>query len=107
MNIKDLEFGNVVKLRNGKLLLVCPDVSTYSKKISDYLKGFSISKIDLRNINTGGFENNLGFYDEEFRADRFYKTDGNDESKDIMKIYEDYTLQKLLWKREEDEEEDE
>lgn len=32
MNIKDLEFGNVVKLRDGTLCLICPGIYTSLKK---------------------------------------------------------------------------
>ena len=92
MKLTDLEFGNVVKLRDGTLCLICPSIHSSFKKISDYLKIYSIDMIYPRNITNGNFEIELSNYNDDF--------DAITSDEDIIEVYKDYTLQELLWKRE-------
>lgn len=96
MNIKDLEFGNVVKLRDGTLCLICPNIYYNLKKISEYLIRNSIDLIELRNIRSGGLEIDLSVYNDDFSA---IADDEYSSNEDIIEVYEDYTLKNLLWKR--------
>lgn len=91
MNIKDLEFGNVIKLRDGTLCLICPGIYTSLKKISDYLIIYPIDMICPRNITNGNSEIELSNYNDNLSS-----MAGDD---DIIEVYKDYTLQELLWKR--------
>lgn len=102
MNIKELEFGNVVKLRNEKFYLLHPSENYrywINEKLATYLRYKSKDNIHLRNIETGFFYGDLSDYDDDFNVNIF-----GGGGYDIMEIYEDYTLEKLLWKREEEEE---
>ena len=81
MKKSDLEYGNVVELRNGDNLLLCRWWTMNGGELIDLSgNGYTISCIyyceDLTNVN--GFEN-----------------------LDIMKVYKDYTLTELLWERKE------
>lgn len=98
MNIKDLEFGNVVKLRSGNLCLIHPIKDYLEKNIEGYLLNHKIYDVHFRNLKNGSFEATLNEYNDK-KNSTCYK------SFDIMEIYEDYTLKKLLWKREEETEE--
>lgn len=91
MNIKDLEFGNVIKLRDGTLCLICPGIYTSLKKISDYLIIYPIDMICLRSIINGNLKTDLSNYNYDLSS-----MAGDD---DIIEVYKDYTLQELLWKR--------
>lgn len=93
MNIKDLEFGNVIKLRDGTLCLICPDIYSSLKKIYDYLVIYPIDMICLRSIINGNLKTDLSNYNYDLSS-----MAGDD---DIIEVYKDYTLQELLWKREE------
>ena len=101
MKLTDLEFGNVVKLRDGTLCLICPNIYSNLKKISEYLIRNSIDLIELRNIRNGGFEIDLSVYNDDFSA---IADDEYSSNEDIIEVYEDYTLKNLLWKRGEEDE---
>lgn len=101
MNIKDLEFGNVVKLRDGTLCLICPNIYSSLKKISDYLVIYPIDMICLRSIINGNLKTDLSNYNDNLSLKGWYRSfDYTYEDEDIMEVYEDYTLKNLLWKRE-------
>lgn len=89
MKLVDLKFGNVVKLRNGNLYLIHP-LYSIKEKGSD-IGAYTLNEIQLRSIKKDGFDLRLG-------ACVQYK-DYN-----IIEVYEDYTLKKLLWKRGEENE---
>lgn len=100
MKLTDLEFGNVVKLRDGTLCLICPNVYSNLKKISDYLKIYSIDMVCLRSLINGNLKTYLINYNDDFSSKVWYcSVDCSYEDEDIMEIYEDYTLKNLLWKR--------
>ena len=84
MKLTDLKFGNVVKLRNGNLYLIHP---LYSMKENGFdISAFPLDEIQLRSIKKDGFD---------FRLDVCIQY----KDYNIMEVYEDYTLKKLLWKR--------
>lgn len=84
MKLTDLEFGNAVKLRNGNLYLIHP---LYSMKEDGFdISAFPLDEIQLRNIKKG---------DLDFRLDVCIRY----KDYNIIEVYEDYTLKKLLWKR--------
>ena len=86
MKLTDLKFGNVVKLRNGNLYLIHP---LYSMKEDGFdISAFPLDEIQLRSIKKG---------DLDFRLDVCIRY----KDYNIIEVYEDYTLKKLLWKREE------
>lgn len=86
MKLTDLRFGNVVKLRNGGLYLIHP---LYSMKEDGFdISAFPLDEVQLRSIKKGDFD---------FRLDVCIRY----KDYNIMEVYEDYTLKKLLWKREE------
>lgn len=86
MKLTDLKFGNVVKLRNGDLYLIHPLYGIKEK--GPDIGAYTLGEIQLRSIKKDGFDFRLNVCVQ-------YK-DYN-----IMEVYEDYTLKKLLWKREE------
>lgn len=89
MKLTDLKIGNVVKLRNGTLCLIHP---LYSMKEDGFdISAFPLDEIQLRNIKKGGFD---------FRLDVCIRY----KDYNIIEVYEDYTLKKLLWKRGEEDE---
>lgn len=105
MKLTDLECGNVVKLRDGTICLICPNIYFSLKRISDYLKIYSIDMVELRNIINGNLKTNLSNYNDDFSSKGWYRSvDYTYEDEDIMEVYEDYTLKKLLWKRGEEDE---
>ena len=79
MNKDDLQYGNVVELRNG----------------NKYLYNNIINKHQLINFNGIGY---LDF--ESYNDNLSYKKETYSEF-DIMKIYRDYTYEYLLWERKE------
>ena len=86
MKLINLKFGNVVKLRNGNLYLIHP---LYSMKEDGFdISAFPLDEIQLRSIKKG---------DLDFRLDVCIRY----KDYNIIEVYEDYTLKKLLWKREE------
>ena len=54
MNIKDLEFRNVVKLRNGTLCLIHPVRGSNHRNLFWYLNLMPRDTVFLRDIETGG-----------------------------------------------------
>lgn len=89
MKLVDLKFGNVVKLRNGNLYLIKPLYGI--KENGSDIGAYTLNEIQLRSIKKDGFDFRLGVCVQ-------YK-DYN-----IIEVYEDYTLKKLLWKRGEENE---
>ena len=78
MKKSDLEYGNVVELRNGNF---CVLANVYNKSILITLKGkyhFNLNNYSIDLTHICGFE-----------------------SLDIMKVYKDYTCKELLWERKE------
>ena len=78
MEKSDLKYGNVVELRNGGFYVL---VHVYNESIL----------IDL----TGKYHFNFDNYSIDFTHTCGF------EKLDIMKVYKDYTLKKLLWERKE------
>ena len=76
MKKEDLKCGNVVELRNGNLGVV----TTFYTTIVDLQSGACLS----------------GLYD--YTDDLFVP---EDHELDVMKVYKDYTLNEILWKRKE------
>lgn len=102
MNIKDLEFGNVVKLRNGTLCLIHPVRGSNHRNLFWYLNLMPRDTVFLRDIETGGFICDFTHYDNDLNIDNEFCR----MKYEILEVYKDYTLQELLWKRgEEDEDE--
>ena len=93
MTKRDLKFGNVVELRNGRLCLIEPTFNHYEGYVKSYLNnGESEDRIHIRNIKNAELECRLNDYREDL-------TNSLD-SYTIIKVYKDYTLTKLLWERE-------
>lgn len=103
MNIKELEFGNVVKLRNGEICLIHPFEENLrdDRRLDSYIKCVSKRKIYLRNLKTGDLSRTFEYYDNDLNHLNRYL---GDEGYEIMEVYKDYTLQEQLWKREEEDE---
>lgn len=78
MKKSDLQYGNVVELRNGDKLLFCWH---FVDKVLVYLDGHKFATLDT--------------YLEDLTAIDGFR------DLDIMKIYKDYTCTELLWKRKE------
>ena len=96
MTKEDLEFGNVVELKNGWLCLIEPRYNYgFGDTIKQYLK--ENYTIQLRDIKTAEYSADLNDYTDDLTCDDL---DGNDELS-IMKVYKDYTLKELLWERKE------
>lgn len=115
MNIKDLEFGNVVKFRDGTLCLIHPirdyNIMFGERRVFIYLKNNPKYDVHLRNIETGKLVVNLydldsGLLDFDYNLNQFKHNYKKGKYFEIMEVYKDYTLQELLWKREEDEEDE-
>lgn len=80
MKKEDLKFGNIVELRDG------------SRYIKTCIEGYEFVICD--NIcATSTLIFPLNEFDDELK--------GSNKKLDIVKVYEDYTCQKLLWKRKE------
>ena len=77
MKKSDLEYGNVVELRNGYKYFVY----LYHQKA-------------LIKLNDGAWINLINYREDLIDID-------GDEEFDIMKVYKDYTLTELLWERKE------
>ena len=78
MKKSDLEYGNVVEVRNGHKYIV-------------YHDGYVKSLVSL----ITGWATDLGFYNENLiYSNNFMEFD-------IMKVYKDYTCKELLWERKE------
>lgn len=73
MTKNELEFGNVLELRNGEMYL-------YNCSIRSL-----VSLNGKKSLNLSDYLQDLKFIDETFDA------------YDIIKIYENYTLKKLIW----------
>lgn len=80
MKKEDLKSGNVVELRDGR------------RYIKTCIVGFEFIRLDYTSATSTGI-----FPLNEF--DDYLK--GSHSGLDIMKIYEDYTLKKVLWERKE------
>ena len=78
MKKSDLEYGNVVEVRNGQKYVV-------------YHSGYEKALLSLLN----GWGTDINFYNENLTYD--YGIRGFD----IMKVYKDYTCKELLWERKE------
>lgn len=78
MKKSDLEFGNVVELRNGQKYVV-------------YHSGYEKALVSLLN----GWGTDIDFYNENLTYDYGIK------GFDIVKVYKDYTCKELLWERKE------
>ena len=90
---KDLNFGNVVELKNGDLCLIEPrNIYGFSHTVKQYLK--ENYTIQLRNLKTANWLCDLNDdYTKDLNA-------VDDDKFSIMKVYNDYTLQRVLWTRE-------
>lgn len=94
MKKEDLNFGNVVELRNGKLCLLEPsDNNPNNYTFKQYLEKQSWnSVIKLINIKDSVYEVNLAMYADDLLLNP-------DSSHSIIRVYKDYTLKELLWDR--------
>ena len=88
MKKSDLRFGNILVLRDGTKCLLHP-IRNY--RIND-VKFTEYNENILRNLKNGTLIDYLCSYDEYFN-NRF------DNQRDIIEIYEDYTMNNLLWER--------
>ena len=104
MNIKYLEFGNVVKFRDGTICLIHPVMNynsmTCGQNVVRYLKSLPRDTVYFRDIETGELKSNLSDYDDDLNN----LTSISD--RDVMEIYEDYNMQNILWNIEDEEEEE-
>ena len=80
MKKEDLNCGNVVELRDGK------------RYIQTCIEGYEFIRLDYINAKSTSF-----FPLNEFNDD----LKGSHSGLDIVKVYEDYTLKKVLWERKE------
>ena len=80
MKKEDLNCGNVVELRDG------------SRYIKTCIEGFEFIRLDYIKSNSTAFFSSTTFDDD---------LKGRYSELDIIKVYEDYTLKKVLWKRKE------
>ena len=80
MKKEDLNCGNVVELRDGK------------RYIQTCIEGYEFIRLDYINSKSTSFFS-LNEFDDDLK--------GSHSGLDIMKIYEDYTLKKVLWERKE------
>lgn len=80
MKKEDLNCGNVVELRDGK------------RYIQTCIEGYEFIRLDYINSKSTSFFP-LNEFDDDLK--------GSHSGLDIMKIYEDYTLKKVLWERKE------
>lgn len=94
MTKEDLEFGNVVELKNGELCLIEPDF-WFTGSLKEYLKIIELEAnhtINLRNIKNAHWKTSLKEYDDNLIPI-------GDDNYSIMKVYKDYTLKEVLWER--------
>ena len=80
MKKEDLKNGNIIELRDGR------------RAIKTNIKGFEYIRLDYINSKSTSFFP-LNEFDDDLK--------GSHSGLDIMKIYEDYTLKKVLWERKE------
>ena len=80
MKKEDLNCGNVVELRDGK------------RYIQTCIEGYEFIRLDYTSVTSTAFFP-LNEFDDDLK--------GSHSGLDIMKIYEDYTLKKVLWERKE------
>lgn len=104
MKITDLKFGNVVKLKNDTLCLIHTPVSLdeWDKPLSYHLGSiyFLPEAVFFTNIKTGKVECDLNmFYNLEEEDYSMNASEDDYDSFNIVEVYEDFTLQKVLWKR--------
>lgn len=83
MKLKELELGNILKLRNGALCCIYP---SQKRCINGEARLINILNGDLENV-LNDLEDNLN--------------DVCDSDLDIVKVYKDYTLKNVLWERKE------
>lgn len=80
MKKEDLNCGNVVELRDGK------------RYIQTCIEGYEFIRLDYIKSNSTSFLSSTTFDDD---------LKGSYSGLDIIKVYEDYTLKKVLWERKE------
>ena len=80
MKKEDLKLGNIIETKNGKRYI--------------YLECQKNDLIDLDGVN----QVSLHYYNDDLTRKNNSKIDRD---LDVQKIYEDYTLKKVLWKRKE------
>ena len=80
MKKEDLNCGNVVELRDGK------------RYIQTCIEGYEFIRLDYIKSNSTSFLSSTTFDDD---------LKGCYSGLDIIKVYEDYTLKKVLWERKE------
>lgn len=95
MDKSDLEFGNVVELKNGMLCLIEPTYNHKGSSVEDYLIGASEHNVQFRNIKNAQLELCLSDCYSDLTATACL------DDCTIIKVYEDYTLKNLLWERKE------
>lgn len=104
MKITDLKFGNVVKLKNDTLCLIhtAGILDEWDKPLSYHLGSiyFLPEVVFFTNIKTGKVECDLNmFYNLEEEDYSMNASEDDYDSFNIVEVYEDFTLQKVLWKR--------
>ena len=104
MKITDLKFGNVVKLKNDTLCLIHTpgSLDEWDKPLSYHLGSiyFLPEVVFFTNIKTGKVECDLNmFYNLEEEDYSMNASEDDYDSFNIVEVYEDFTLQKVLWKR--------
>lgn len=82
MKKEDLNIGNVVELKNGKLCLLTPQNNG--------------NEIQFRNINSAEWETSLHKFDDNL-------IHAYNDNYSIVRVYKDHTLNELLWAREDKE----
>ena len=76
MKKEDLNCGNVVELRDGK------------RYIQTCIEGYEFIRLDYIKSNSTSFLSSTTFDDD---------LKGSNSGLDFVKVYEDYTLKKVLW----------
>lgn len=84
MNITMLKLGNVIECKNGAKFLYC----------------VCMNERMLVNLDGEGYLD-TNYYTPDLRIEQCYRDDDIFIVYDIMKVYSDYTLQDLIWEREE------
>ena len=80
MKKEDLNCGNIIELRDGK------------RYIQTCIEGYEFIRLDYINSKSTSFFP-LNEFDDDLK--------GSHSGLDIVKVYEDYTLKKVLWERKE------
>lgn len=104
MKITDLKFGNVVKLKNDTLCLIhtVGILDKWDEPLSYHLGSiyFLPETALFTNIKTGKVECDLNmFYNLEEEDYSMNVSEDDCDGFNIVEVYEDFTLQKVLWKR--------